>query len=652
MRASREESCPAPRPCNSRAFGLTDRTPWLIVRGYICGQTDSNEIYASDIPGTSAAGAATAMLLAIGSMVEHGQSARRHGTRFEPARKNMRKLFLGSLCFVALLILGYSGYRGYRTWRQKHLLTMAREFAAKSDLRNAQLSLSELLSQNPQNIEATRLLADLAETEPLATAMALRQRVVELDPHSSNDRLALAAIALQMRDLTTASNALAGIDEAGQKSAAYHNIAGAVCVAASQLAAAEAHYSEAIRLEPNNPGPEISLAVLRLLGTNAAAAVDARHTLSRLGANPTNSSLRCQALRELTIDALQQNQKEASLDLSRRLVQETNSVFTDRLLRLEALRLNQNEGFKSELASSEREAQNDPAKIQELMSWQLDKVPLGESLAWLRSLPAAIQTNPPVALLKAGCCIELQDWPGLQSCVEKGNWADQEFIRHAFQARAHRGQGMSDAAHTEWEQSIQAASGQKVRLIMLLRLTERWTWLDERRDVLRAIVDHYPNEDWARQALAQSLFASGQTRSLMQLYRRQASINPSDLDARNTLAMTALLLDAREMEPRQIALELYRLSPTNSSFATTYAFSLHQQGKNAEALKVLDGLDPQLLETAYVAPCYGIVLEATGNHIKAKKFLDLASKFPMLPEELALIESAKRKLDQPAPPKS
>jgi tetratricopeptide (TPR) repeat protein len=564
----------------------------------------------------------------------------------------MRKLSLGVLCFIALLFLGYSAYRGYRTWRVNRLLSMAREFAAKSDLGNARLSLSELLGVNPQSIEASRLMADFAEREQWSAALLWRKRVVELDPQSSNDRLALAALALKVPDLTTASNALAGIQDADKNSFAYHIVAGSFCAADNQLAAAQGHYLEAIRLEPQNPAPEISLAVLRLRDTNAASAGEARNTLVRLGSNPTNSALRCQATRELTIDALQHHQKDASLALSKQLAQETNSLFTDKLLRLEALWQTRNEGFKLELASLQREAQIDPAQIQDLIRWQRGKIPPGESLAWLRSLPAATQTNPPVALLKAGCYDELNDWPGLQSCVAKGNWGELEFVRHAFNTRALHGQGWSVAAHGEWERAIQTANNQEARLIMLLRLAEAWNWSSERQDVLRAVISFHPNEDWARQALAQSLFVGGQTRSLMQLYSQQATRNPSDLVAENTVAMTALLLDAQELKPHQIALQLYEKSPTNAAFAATYAFSLYLHGKKTEALKVFDGLDSPLLETPYVAPCYGIVLEATGNRLKAKKYLDLALKVPMLPEERKLVESAQRNLDQTAPPKS
>ena len=147
-------------------------------------------------------------------------------------------------------------------------------------------------------------------------------------------------------------------------------------------------------------------------------------------------------------------------------------------------------------------------------------------LAGLAAEPApATQTNQVVAQLKAECYVALQDWPGLQACVEKGDWEELEFVRHAFKTRALRGEGLSEAANGEWKQAMQAANGQEARLGMLLRLAAQWGWLNEGEEILRDIVNEHPNEDWAREALARSLFASGQTRSLMQLYSEQAARN-------------------------------------------------------------------------------------------------------------------------------
>ena len=122
--------------------------------------------------------------------------------------------------------------------------------------------------------------------------------------------------------------------------------------------------------------------------------------------------------------------------------------------------------------------------------------------------------------------------------------------------------------------------------------------------------------------------------------------------AKNNVAMTALLLDAQELKPHQIALELYHESPTNATFAATYAFSLYRQGMKAEAVKVLDRLEPRQLETVSVAPWYGILLEANGNRATAKRYLEAALKARMLPEEQKLVDSAVSNLAQTGAPKS
>ena len=216
----------------------------------------------------------------------------------------MRKMFIIVLCCVAVLLAGYAGYRGYKVWKNKHLMSLGHDFLAKSDRRNAVLSVQEVLRSDPTNLDATRMMAQLAEASRSPAALMWRSRVVELDPHSLEDRLALAQTALTMRDYATATNALEGVDAADKETAAYHNIAGTVAAAANQPDEAEAHFLEASRLEPQNPAPQLNLAVVRLHGTNALELAEARTALQRLASNPTNSDLRCQALRELTLDAM------------------------------------------------------------------------------------------------------------------------------------------------------------------------------------------------------------------------------------------------------------------------------------------------------------------------------------------------------------
>ena len=553
----------------------------------------------------------------------------------------MRKLFTILLVCVAVLLAGYTGYRGYKVWKNKHLMTLGHEFLAKSDARNAVLSVQEVLRSDPNNLDATRVMAQLAEAGRLPSALMWRSRVVEISPHSLDDRLALAQTALTMHDYVTATNALEGADAADKEKAAYHNIAGAVAAGANKFTDAETHFLEASRLEPHNPAPQLNLAVVRLHGTNTLDMEEARIVLQRLAANPTNSSLRCQALRELTFDAMAHKQETKAVALSRQLTQETNSSFTDSIMRLEVLLETKNADFKPALAKCQREAATNQSKIYELATWEMSKTSPADALVWLRSLPMNTQTNQPATLLAAECYAAAKDWRGLHAWLEKQHWAELEFVRHAFISRSLRGQELTDTAKTEWEQALKSANSQKQSLVMLLRLAAQWNWVNEGEDLLQTIVIRYPQEKWAMQALTQTLFAGGRTRSLMQLFSQQLKRTPSDLGAKNNLAMTALLLDAKELKPHDLARDVYVQAPTNSSFAATYAFSLYVQGKKTDALKVMQQIKPQDLESPSIAGYYGIILKATGGGASAGVYLDKAAKAALLPEERKLFAEAK-----------
>jgi len=204
---------------------------------------------------------------------------------------------------------------------------LAHQFLAKSDGRNALLCVQKVLRTDPHNLDATRVMAQLTEAARSPSALLWWGKVVGLNPHSLNDRLALAQTAMTLRDYATATNALAGVNQADQNTVAYQDVAGAVAAAANQTAQAEAHFLEAARLDPQNESVQFNLAVVRLHGTNDLDQAEARISLQRISSNATNAYVRCQALRERALDALRHRQADEALSLSKQLLQETNSTF-------------------------------------------------------------------------------------------------------------------------------------------------------------------------------------------------------------------------------------------------------------------------------------------------------------------------------------
>jgi len=189
---------------------------------------------------------------------------------------------------------------------------------------------------------------------------------------------------------------------------------------------------------------------------------------------------------------------------------------------------------------------------------------------------------------------------------------------------------------------LNEANGKKIALNALFREAAQWNWSSEAEQILWTLVNSFPDEQQAAQTLRHGLIVEGRTRSLMQLISILARRNPSDVELQNDLAMVALLLDAQELKPHDLAREAYQKEPKNPSIASTYAFSLYLQQKPAEALKVMQQLDLRTLSIPGIGTYYGLILKANGHLPEAKAYLNLSSKASgLLPEEKTLFAQAK-----------
>ena len=566
----------------------------------------------------------------------------------------MRKIIILLSSCIVLLMLGYTGYRSYLVWKQSHGISMAKGYIAKADLRNAYLSLQQVLKVNPRNIEACRMMAALTEAERLPGALVWRERVLELDPKSFGDRLALAQAAIMQQNYPLATNTLAGVSDLDRNTAAYHNIAGTAALMGGHPAEAETHFGEASRLDPENPVPQVNLAVVRLHLTNALDMAEARIALQRVVLNSTNANLRSQSRRELIGDAMRFKDFPTALKFSQELAQQTNAIFPDKLLRLNVLMKAQSAEFRPTLASYQAEAATDPTKIVDLTKWETINLSTADALGWLQGLPMQTRTNLTVEILAAGCQLELKDWHGLQTVIQQQIWNDPshpwialEYMRHAYLARCLRGQNLMEASTAEWAVAVTFATDQKYLSVQkesmktLFELAAGWKWNSEAEQILWVVVNQYPEEKWAFPVLRTALINWHRTRSLMQLLGIMHRRNPDDLAIKNDLATIAMLLKAQEIKPFDLAQEVYDKSPNNPYFASTYAFSLYLQGKYGDALKTMQKLTQKDLQDPSISLYYGLILKANGDKAEAKTYLDRTSLTRLLPEEQVLFDQAK-----------
>lgn len=552
----------------------------------------------------------------------------------------MRNVIIILLSCTVLLLLGYSGYRAYELWKQNHWMTLARQYAEKGDGANERLCLEQALHLDSRNVEAYRLMANLAQAAHSSTALRWRKKVVDLAPDSLDDRLLLAQTAILDHDDATAASALTGVDDAGKQTPAYFNVAGEVALAFGRLEEAEADFAQCARLNPTNFAPQLSLAVLQLHSSNTLDMDQARISLRKISMNSTDVPIRLQAERELVLDGLKNNDTATATSFVNELMQQTNVSFSDKMMQLDVFKVTDAARYRSDLAVREQEAAGSPDKLYDMVIWLMQRDATPQALTWLQSLPPTTRTNLPAAMFIAQCEMVDQNWLGLQNSVAKENWQGLEYTRLAFLARAQRQQGFYEASKAQWDVALRAANGQKGNLISLFRLTTQWNWQDEGQDILWTIVNTFPEEQWAVPQLAQMLYNTGSTRPLMQLFKTQLNRDSSDLDAKNNLAITALLLHAQEVNPNNLARDVYQAAPTNSSYACTYAYSLHVQGKNADALKIMQSLPNKAFNDFSTDGYYGIILKSAGDNAHALPYLQRAIKGRLLPEERNMFQQA------------
>jgi hypothetical protein len=550
----------------------------------------------------------------------------------------MKKIILFGLMF---LIVGggiWMGRAPYRNWKQKRFLAEARAFLAKSDYRNAVLSARKTLETNPANVEACRIMAQITEQFKFSEAIFWRHQILKLEPNVVQNRLDLARTALLLGNYKEADQALHGVRESDRNRADFHELAALLDIAENNISAAEAQAAVAAKLEPQNKNLQLNLAVLDVQSRNQQLVNAAKTSLEELSADP---AFRRDALRQLSLSAVRDGDFAKAEAFSQQLQLEKPRDFEDQLLQLTILRKAGSTNFAAALASLQQEVANDPQHINALSGWLIGQVMTDEALQWLLSLPAKTRQDQAVVVAMADCYAARRDWASMQSLLADRNWAESDFLRLALLSRALREQKNDLAAQINWHTAVTSVSGRRQPLAALVRMANAWGWDREKEEAAWLLLQRFPGERWALEMLDRLYAANGNTRGLQKVYSMQMKNDDSDVMAKNNFAAVSLLLGTQLPEAHQIAKEDYDRFPQNAVVVSTYAYSLHLQGRSQEGLKLLEKLPEDKLRMPAVATYYGVLLAAAGQPARAKEYLEIAGRSNLLPEEKTLVAAAR-----------
>jgi hypothetical protein len=549
-------------------------------------------------------------------------------------------IFAGVAVVTGGLGLWFFGRPAYRHYKEQRFLERARQAVAKGDYRNASLSARQTLILNSRNLEAWHIQANLAEVSRSPLLLECRRKIAELDPSIEN-KLMLASTALRVQNppYPLAAQTLDELGTSAQDVANYHAVKAELALKLQKTTLAESQYEEATRLEPTNEIHQLNLAVLRSRSTNASVALAARGTLERLR---TSTNLGAVALRWLIAQSAEQNDWSTAEHFSSQLLADPHAVLDDRLQHLTILQRTGQAELQTSLDAMQKGAATNALEVYAVSSWMAKHSRAADALNWLSNCPPKVLAEQPVPLALVECYMAKKDWPGLENFLEDKKWGDLEFLRQAFLSRAAVEQKQSLAADVHWRAAVREAGDRLGPLEALLSMATTRGWDKPKEDLLWLIGQRFPRERWALGELVRLYDARGNTRGLNRVYATIVSYDSKDFQAKNNLAATSMLLRLNLPTAHELAKEVYHQHPEEGIATSTYAYSLHLQGRTKEGLAAMEKLKTEALETPPVALYYGVLLAAAGETNKASKYLELANHATLLPEEKTLIaETAK-----------
>ncbi len=562
------------------------------------------------------------------------------------ARISSRKLRLIGYWVISLSVGGtaigivakpYVG-KAYHEWNAHRHAQQASEFFAQGDLRRALAAAKSALKHRPQNVEATRVMAKSLDAAGAPEADQWWARLDTLQPHDTENTLARARGALRAGEAGVAEELLGTLDATARQSAGFHSVAAAIAMERKNPADAEAHWAEAARLDPQEKQHRLNLASLRMESRNKEVREKALEALQEMRGNPATA---IEALRLLLGDAIRRREPVRARELADALVAEKKCTFPDKLTRLASLRMINDARATPYLVELRDAALAEPTELSALLIWMnSNELPLLVS-EWVRFFPQELTTKPPVCIGIAEAYMRTADWQKLEDLVATARWGELDFMRKAFLACALENLGDAEEAAKEWNEALFTVRTRADSLERMTKFALLAKWPKRAEEVMRTLAAMPLCPRWVLDSLWKDAYERKDTAQLQKLSGTLAKADPKGIMSRNNYAFLMLLTKSQEGNPHQMAEALHREHPGNAMIASTYALSLYEQGKPAEAAAIMSALKPEDLRQPQIALYHAIFLIANGHADKAEDYLKLSAQSPMLPEEKALLGRVK-----------
>lgn len=534
--------------------------------------------------------------------------------------------------FAVLAVLGVAGgVAVYLMRAEDRNLGVAERLIAEGDLRRAHLLLEQAVQVNPESVRAQVALGEFLDRVGAPHA-ASRWEVLVLLTGEDRFRWRQAASLLGQGAFAAAGAVLDEVSPAGQDALEHHRIRAGLALARGDRREVERHLDAMVRLEPANLRSRFALAAHRL--GERVAVEESRAELERLAkAGP----LRARATLELMRDAPRRWPQAVDPEelLAARLLDGAGGVHLRAVARPGRPRL---------IEHVKAPPFPPPSDASVVIGWLAAEGRAGEALQWSEALPDETQLHPSVLAAGAEAALLARDWVRLERALSRGAWGQvaPSVVREAFALRAEQERG-SAVVQARWQALLESQEMSVPALRALSRLAFVWGRPTEGERALRLLLRRAPDEWRAWEELSLQVIRRGEAEALRQLAEEWAEAMPRDVAAeRMRLFARWLTRRGDPALPNEVA-ELAARAPRDAGVAVVQALVWRQEGRGAEALRLLDGFGGAILAAPRGPLVLGVLLAEAGRAEDAAAVLRLVQE-PLFPEERRLLEDAKNRL--------
>lgn len=549
---------------------------------------------------------------------------------------------IGLLFLVAVVVFAKPGVSAVKAWHARRLVKEAEGLMAARNWAAASEKVSDAFTFSPAEPSVLLAAARLTtETGGTTQAYEMWQRVCNQPVVQPEHRLELAVAAVRAgRPVQEAAAALAQAGAAAS-TARGRFAAAAIALRQGDQKGALDLLREAVRLEPTNPTLKLQLAsgLLYRAARDKAAQAEAALLLYEVQKDPRDGVNARRMLRQLR---LQTGDIVRARDEAMAIISMDGSGIEDRLALAGILkRQGDRTTLEGVLTPLVAEANRNRVVAAAVVNWMLEQGHVTDAARLLEKVPPDWRRVPPLSLSYARHLDDTRRVADLREHLRTADWTGVEPEREAWNSRLAQLQNSERLRSETWAGIERRATGDREMMARLLAVSKPWRWHAERIRLLQQLaalppVDKSVLEDWLAAGLA-----AGQTADVCEAAWQLIEQGESDANVRSDAARSALLLNRRIHEARKLADEVYNEQPGQPDFAATQAAALRNEGKFAEAQRILSPWVEMAARGGRlpdrVAYERAVTLAASGDAKGAAIAAQPVAIESLLPEEVALV---------------